>query len=357
MKLFPDLYKRSQKAGQPPGTAVYTGEKKIDVPRISIVTYDANGFHETNGATLEECLPAEKATGITWINVAGLHDVDLINKIAKQYNLHLLTIEDILNVEQRAKVEEFDGYLFITLKALLWNAKTDTFNNEQVSLVFGKDFVLSFQECESDAFSNIKDRLRGGQGQRTREHGTDYLAYRLIDAVVDQYFVVLETIGDQIEAVEELIVSFPTPQNSRTLYRLKRQMLFLRKTIWPVREAVSHLLQADGGLVTPFTTLYLRDLYDHVVQAIDTVETFRDMLGGMLDVYLSSLTNRMNEIMKVLTIISTIFIPTTFIASIYGMNFAHMPELHWRWGYPTVLGLMATVTIGMLIFFRRKKWL
>lgn len=355
--MFPDLHKRVQKAGQPPGTAVYTGEKKIAVPRITSISYNNQDFHKTISTQLDECLAAQITAGTTWINIEGLHNVELIKQVAKQYNLHPLTLEDILNVDQRAKVEEFDGYLFVTLKALLWNDEQHTYSGEQFSLVFGKNFLLSFQEGGNTFLAALQDRLCSAPGQRMREHGPDYLAYRLIDTVIDQYFVVLENIGSKIEDVEELIISAPAPENARILYRLKRQMLSLRKAIWPVREATNHLLQADSGLVTPFTMVYLRDVYDHVAQAIDTVETFRDMLAGMLDVYLSSLTNRMNEIMKVLTIIATIFIPITFIASFYGMNFVNMPELHWRWGYPAVIGLMLVITVWMLCFFRRKKWL
>ncbi len=356
MKLFPELQKCAKKIGQPPGTAVYTGEKKMDVPRITVTTYSEHDFHETSSNSLTDCLPVKKEVGVTWVNVEGLHDVELINQLAKLYNLHPLTVEDILNIEQRAKVEEFTDYVFITLKSLQWCAKQRTFNIEQVSLVLGKNFVLSFQERDTQLFSSLKERISSGLGKRMRENGSDYLAYRLLDTVIDQYFSVLEGMGEQIEAVEELIIAAPTQQNSRTLYHLKRQMLLLRKAIWPIREAVSHLLQADGNWFTAFTRVYLRDVYDHVAQAIDTVETFRDMLASMLDVYLSSLSNRMNEVMKVLTIIATIFIPITFVASVYGMNFQNMPELHWRWGYPAALTVMLIVVIIMLVFFRRKKW-
>jgi magnesium transporter len=356
MKFLPELHKRSQKAGQPPGTAIYTGEKKMAASRITVIIYDEHDFHETTDTKLEACLPIKKEKGITWINVEGLHDVEPINQLAKLYNLHPLTVEDILNNEQRAKVEEFADYVFITLKILQWQADQHIFTVEQISIVFGKDFVLSFQERDTKLFDPLKERLRGGLGQRFREHGSDYLAYRLVDTVVDQYFVVLEGMGEQIEHVEELIIAAPTQQNSRTLYHLKRQMLLLRKAVWPVREVVSHLLQADGNWFSAFTRVYLRDVYDHVAQAIDTVETFRDMLAGMLDIYLSSLSNRMNEVMKVLTIIATIFIPITFIASLYGMNFQYMPELRWRWGYPAVLTLMLIVVVAMLSYFRRKKW-
>jgi magnesium transporter len=354
--LLSELRTHSQKAGQPPGTLVYTGKKKIEVPHITVAIYDDKNYYEKEGTRLEDCLPQETIPGITWIHLEGLQDVELIQQIAQLHNLHLLSIEDILNIEQRPKIEEFSDYFFITIKEIFWSENINSFNIEQFSIIFGKDFVLSFEERQSAIFRSIRERLRSTTGQRLRTHGSDYLVYRLIDTVVDQYFVALETIGDKIDHIEGLIIANPTPQNARMLYNLKRQLLIIRKAIWPVREAISHLLQTDVELVTSFTHLYLRDAYDHSIQAIDTLEIFRDMLASMLDVYLSSLTNRMNEVMKVLTIIATIFIPVTFIASIYGMNFKYMPELEWRWGYPSVLGVMLLVIIIMLYYFRRKHW-
>lgn len=354
--MFAEVHNRVKKAGQAPGTPIYTGEQSSTPPRITIITYEAENSKKTVSDKLDESLLETAPKTLTWVNVEKLQDVSIIEQLAKRYCLHPLTVEDILNVQQRPKVEEFEKYIFITLKMLLWNTKTKTFSIKQISLILGNDFLLSFQEIESDFFDVIQKKICDPNNKHLRELGTDYLTYRLIDAVIDQYFVVLEGLGNQIEEVEERIIAAPTTQNSRTLYQLKRKMLQLRKAIWPMREAISHLLQADNTIITSFTHVYLRDVYDHAVQAIDTIENFRDMLSGMLDVYLSSLTNRMNEIMKVLTIISTIFIPITFIASIYGMNFEYMPELHWRWGYPSVMGVMCLIVIGMLIYFRRKKW-
>jgi magnesium transporter len=355
--MFSELRKRAKKAGQPPGTAVYMGRKKATETKITVLTYSEHDFHESEGKTLSDCLPPQKESGVTWVHIDGLKDVAVIQELAKKYNLHPLTVEDILNVDQRPKVEEFEGYAYITLKMLAWHAKRNVFSTEQISFVVGNDFLLSFQESAGEHFKQIRERLRGVSNQRMRQQGSDYLAYRLMDSVVDYYFVVLERIGDQIEKVEDTIIADPQQKNTRTIYRLKRQLMILRKSIWPMREAVSHMTQMEGALISPFTRVYLRDLYDHVVQAIDTVETFRDMLASMLDVYLSSLTNRMNEIMKTLTIIATIFIPITFIASLYGMNFINMPELHWHWGYYMVLGLMSVVVFIMLLYFRRKKWI
>jgi magnesium transporter len=355
--MFSELNKRAQKVGQQPGTAVYTGKKKKVETQITVLTFSEHDFHEFKGKTLEETLPAAKEPGITWVHIDGLQNVAVIEELAKKYKIHPLTVEDILNVDQRPKVEEFEGYVFITLKLLTWSAKRSSFSIEQISFVFGKDFLLSFQERENSHFNQIRERLHGVSNQRMRQQGSDYLAYRLMDCVVDYYFVVLEGIGDQIEKAEDQIIADPQQKNTRTIYKLKRQMMILRKSIWPMREAISHMSQMEAALITPFTRVYLRDLYDHIVQAIDTVETFRDILASMLDVYLSSLTNRMNEIMKTLTIIATIFIPITFLASLYGMNFVYMPELHWHYGYFIVLGIMSVVVFIMLMYFRRKKWI
>lgn len=355
--MFSEIRKRARKAGQPPGTLLYTGKKRTQVPRITVTTYDANTAHEMTGSQLVECLPQEMPSGTVWINVEGLQDVSLVSALAERFGLHPLTVEDVLNTEQRPKVEEFEGYVFITLKMLHLSANSSKFFVKQLSLVLGKNYVLSFQESDTAIFDLIRARLQTGGHQRLRDQGADYLAYRLIDVVVDQYFLILEMLGDQIEKTEERIIAVQTSQKSQEIYRLKRRMLLLRKAIWPMREAISHLLHGEEHLITAYTRVYLRDVYDHTVQAIDTLETFRDMLSSMLDMYLSSLTNRMNEIMKTLTIITTIFIPITSIASIYGMNFSNMPGLHWRWGYCIVMGVMLLIALLMLLYFRKKKWM
>lgn len=356
--MFSETHKRTKKIGQPPGTAIYTGDHPIVDPIIECIQYSPDNYHETSGTDINQLLGEKKANDvITWVSVEGLHDSSMVKDLAKHFDLHPLTVEDILNVEQRPKVEEFDNYLFITLKMLLWQQKTSSFTVKQVSFVLGKNFVLSFQESDTALFDSIKNRLKSTPNQRLRQHGADYLTYRLIDAIVDQYFTVLEALGDQTEKSEEQILSSPTAQTMKVLYRLKRQMLLLRKAVWPMREVVGHLVHIDEGLVSSFTRVYLRDVYDHTVQAIDTLETFRDMMGTMMDMYLSSITNRLNEVMKTLTIIATIFIPITTIASIYGMNFKYMPELNWHWGYYTVLLVMLTMGSGMMLYFWRKKWL
>ena len=356
--MFSEIRKRAKKAGQPPGTAIYTGSKKNTAPIITVIQYSSSTFYEKTGSTLEACLPDENMSGPLWINVEGLHDLSIIQKLAKQFNLHPLTVEDILNVEQRPKIEEFENYTFITIKVLIAKPQaTISFRIKQLSIILGESFVLSFQELDTTLFDQIRSRLSNDPGQRLRQQSSDYLTYRLMDAIVDDYFLVLENLGDQIEKIEERVIANPTQQNAKTIYHLKRQMLMLRRAIWPMREVISHLMHSDSNFISKFTSLYLRDLYDHTVQAIDAIEIFRDILSNMIDMYLTGLTNRMNEIMKTLTIITTIFIPITSIASIYGMNFSYMPGLKSEYGFVMVMLVMLIIAIGMLVYFRRKKWI
>jgi magnesium transporter len=253
-------------------------------------------------------------------------------------------------------MEDFEDYLFIVFKMLSYYEKESEIRSEHVSLFLGSNFVLTFQEKEGDVFASIRERIRDGRG-RIRKMGSDYLAYALIDTVVDNYFSILEKIGEKVEDVEGELVTNPTTETIQSIHNLKREMIYLRKSVWPLREVVSRLERGDSELINETTVIYLRDVYDHTIQVIDAVETLRDILSGMLDLYLSSISNRMNEVMKVLTIIATIFIPLTLIAGVYGMNFRYMPELDWRWGYPTILLTMTVIGIIMLIYFKRKKWL
>jgi len=286
----------------------------------------------------------------------GIHQLDNIEKIGEHFKIHPLVLEDIMNTGQRPKMEDFNDYLFIVLKMLSYDEEENETKTEQVSLILSSKFVISFQESEGDVFDPVRERIRSDRG-RIRKMGVDYLAYSLIDAIVDNYFMVLEKIGEKIEDIEDELVKNPTPEVLHTIHRLKRELIFLRKSVWPLREVISRLERWESPLIDKSIDIYLRDVYDHTIQVIDALETFRDMLSGMLDIYLSSLSNRMNEVMKVLTIIATIFIPLTLISSIYGMNFKYMPELDWFWGYPLVYTVMLAVSAVMLIYFRRKKWL
>jgi len=350
------IKKRSKKVGLPPGTLVHIGEKKTDKVRITIIDYDEANFEEKEIKTVEECFPFKNKPTVTWINIDGIHDIKIIEKIGKHFDLHPLILEDIVNTGQRPKIEDFGDYIFVVLKMLYYNEKEDEIQAEQVSLILSSNFVISFQEREGDVFNPIRERIRSGKG-RIRKMGADYLAYALIDTIVDSYFIILEKLGEKIESIEEELVTNPTPETLQAIHHLKREMIFLRKSVWPLREVVNRLERGESTLIHESTGIYLRDVYDHTIQVIDAIETSRDMLSGMLDIYLSSVSNRMNQIMKVLTIIASIFIPLTFIAGIYGMNFEFMPELAWPWGYPLVLLVMVVIGISMLIYFRRKKWL
>jgi magnesium transporter len=348
--------KRSKKAGLSPGTLVHIGEKKIEKVRIFLIQYDGNQAVEKEVSRPEDCFPILDSPTVTWIHVIGLHETDILKKFGDLLKLNHLVLEDILNPDQRPKLEDYGDYLYIVLKALSIKNGEGEISSDQVSLILGKSFVLSFEESEPDNCKIIRDRIRNPQG-RHRKYGADYLLYSLIDAVVDQYFTVLEDMGERIEALEDLLVNAPTPDALKILHHLKREILQLRKAIWPLREVIGTLSRGVCAFIQAPTEIYLRDVYDHTIQALDTVETYRDMLSGMLDIYLSSLSNRMNEVMKVLTIFATLFMPITFIVGVYGMNFEWMPELKWHWSYPLVWAVMISIVGCMLFYFRRKKWI
>ena len=350
------IIKRSKKVGLPPGTPIHVGEKKIGRVRIKIIDYDEAQFQEKEAKTVEECFPFKDKPTVTWINIDGIHQVDIIEKIGNHFNIHPLVLEDIMNAGQRPKMEDFVNYIFIVLKMLYYAETESKTKAEQVSIILGSNFVVSFQESEGDVFDPIRERIRNDRG-RIRKMGADYLAYSLIDTIVDNYFIILEKLGEKIEDIEEELVTNPTVETLQTIHSLKREMIFLRKSVWPLREVISRLERWESPLINKSLDIYLRDVYDHTIQVIDSIETFRDMLSGLLDIYLSSVSNRMNEIMKVLTIIATIAIPLTVITGIYGMNFQFMPELQWQWSYPLVLLAMLTLGILMMIYFRRKKWI
>jgi magnesium transporter len=303
--------------------------------------------------TLEELLAHRNSAGITWINVECLDRAELIHNLAGVYRVHPLTVEDILDVEQRPKVEEFDDYLFITLKAV---NPSDGLVFEHISLVLTLDTVITFQEKPGDYFDGIRKRILNNAG-RIRRMGADYLAYLLIDAVVDEYFAVLDTLGSGIEDFEDRAIDENDESLIQDIQSFKRDLLRVRRVTWPLRESLSLLMRLDsrwvGGDLEPF----LKDLYDHVLQAVETVETYRELMAGVMEVNLSAISNRMNKVMKVLTIISTIFIPLTFIVGVYGMNFRFMPELDLPWAYPAAWGVMALIALGMLVFFKRRHWI
>jgi len=354
---MPRFFRRvTKKAGLVPGSLVYTNDRKMEEAKITLIDYDEGNIHERVVQRVEECLPFKASPTVTWINVDGLHDIGIIEQLGTYFDLHPLILEDILNTNQRPKFEDFEHFIFVVLKMLTYDGEKREIVAEQVSIVIGPHFVLSFQEREGDVFNPVRERIRNAKG-RIRKMGADYLAYALLDAVVDNYFIILEALGEEIEGLEDVLVANPTPQTLQAIHHLKREAIFLRKAVWPLREVIDSLGRQESLLIQKTTNLFLRDVYDHTIQIIDTAETFRDLIAGMLDIYLSSISNRMNNVMKVLTIIATIFIPLTFIAGIYGMNFKYMPELEWRWSYPLVWLVMVLVAVYMVMYFKDKGWL
>jgi len=351
------IKKRSVKAGLPPGSLVHIGTQRVGESRIHILDYDEQSVREKNRAALNECSTYRDTDSVTWIDIEGLQDVKLLGSLGECYGLHPLILEDILNTDQRPKSDDMESYIYIVLKMLDFDPQSMEIISEQVSIVFGGNFVISIQEGrEGDLFEPLRERIRNGKG-RIRKMGPDYLAYSLLDVIIDHYFIILEKFAERIEALEEDLVSDPKPDTLHQIHRLKREMISLRKSAWPLREVIYALEKSDSGLIQPATKIFLRDIYDHAVHIIDSIETYREMLSSMLDIYLSSVSNRMNQVMKILTIFSTIFMPLTFLAGVYGMNFKFMPEIGWRWGYPLVLLIMFIVVGLMLYLFKKKKWL
>ena len=331
---------------------MYVGKQQTGNVKVTCIYYNEEHFEEKELGKIDECFFLRDKPPTSWINIDGVHQLDNIEKIGKEFRIHPLVLEDIMNTGQRPKMEDFNDYLFIVLKMLHYDEEENETRTEQVSLILSANYVISFQENEGDVFDAIRERIRTDRG-RIRKMGADYLAYSIMDAIVDNYFMVLEKIGENIEDMEDELIKNPTPEVLQTIHHLKRELIFLRKSVWPLREVISMLERWESPLIDKSIDIYLRDVYDHTIQVIDSLETFRDMLSGMLDIYLSSVSNRMNE----LTIIATIFIPLTLISGIYGMNFKYMPELESPWGYPMVYLVMLSIGVVMLLYFRKKKWL
>lgn len=345
---------KNHNIGAPPGTMFYNGEEKDQRIKITLIEFNEVDYFEDNFYDLEACIAHVKTNMVKWINVEGVHNVELIEKIGKIYNLHPLTLEDIVHIDQRPKFEDYDHYILSILKMIIYDKEVHA---EQLSMILLDNTVISFQEPDGgDAFDIIRARLRQGKG-RVRKLGADYLFYALLDAVVDCYFDAIEKIGDKVGKIEEEIINEPQRESLIELYNLKREVIYLRKQVWPLRDMISNLLRSESKFITSSTQLFFRDLQDHSTRIIDTVETYRDLLSGIMDIYLSTNSNKMNEVMKVLTIISSIFIPVTFIAGVYGMNFEFMPELKSPYGYGAVWAVMLLIIIVQIIYFRKKKWM
>ncbi|MEF8848177.1 MAG: magnesium/cobalt transporter CorA [Candidatus Thermoplasmatota archaeon] len=354
MKRF--IKEKSNKIGLPPGSLLYVGDRNTEKTTIKIIDYDKENFLEKKIDKIEECFDFKDKSSVSWINIDGIYDTKVIEKIGKKFDLHPLILEDILNTDQRPKMEDFENYIFIVFKMLQYDEKANMIVAGQVSLILGEKFVISFQEQPDDVFESIRDRIRNGKGH-IRSMKSGYLAYCLIDAIVDNYFLILEKIGEKIEEIENKLASDPNSETLTLIYNLKREMIFLRKSVWPLRELISNVQRSESEIIQDVNKIYLKDLYDHTIQVIDTVESFRDMISGLLEIYLSTVSNKMNEVMKVLTVFAALFIPLTFIVGIYGMNFEYMPELYWKWSYPVLLFVIISIISVMLYYFKRKSWL
>ena len=349
--------KRYHAPGTAPGT-LRAPEQRIENVRVTVMDYSPDHLREKTISHAEELFPYRDSPTVTWINIEGLHDVNLLEAIGKHFGFHPLTLEDVVNCGQRPKIEDYGKYHFLIMKSLL---RRETLETEQISFFLGGNYVITMQEVPGDSFEAVRERIRRGKGL-IRRMGADYLTYALIDALVDEFFPVLEKYGEQIESLEAALLLKPAPDTIQEIHRVKRELLLLRRAAWPERDVIGAMQREESDVIRPETQVFLRDCYDHTIQVIDMIETYRELASGMLDVYLSSVSNRMNEIMKVLTIISTIFIPLNFIAGVYGMNFhtdkpMNMPELSWPFGYFYALGLMGLVAALLVVYFWKKRWL
>ena len=348
--------KREQSKGLPPGSLVFIGKKKVEKIRIRIIDYDKNQLREDDPEDIKAAAEFKHTETVTWINIDGLHDTEVIRNAGSIFQIHPLLLEDILNTGQRPKFEEFDNCLFVVVKMLRYDKDSQMIVSEQLSLVLGDTFLLTIQEQPGDVFDPVRERIRNPKG-RIRGTGVDYLTYALLDTVIDNYIFIIEKLGEQIENLEEEVLANPEPSVMEKINTLKREMNFLRKTVRPVRDAVTQLLKSESELIAHQTVPFLKDLQDLITHAVEAVDTYREMLSDQLNLYNSALSNKMNEIMKVLTIFAAIFIPLTFIAGIYGTNFEYFPELHFKYSYFIFWGVLIVIGLLMLLFFKRKRWL
>lgn len=350
------IKKIAHKISQSPGSLIYVGEKKTEKVTVLAIRYNAEKLEEKTLEIPCNYLANNNFKGVNWITISGSHDPGTVEAIGKEFGLHPLVMEDILDTFHRPKQEEVGNYIFLVLKMLSYNQETKDIHSEQVSIILGPHYVITFQEQEREIFEPVRQRIRKSHG-RLRQMSADYLFYRLLDTIVDNYFLVLEGIGEEIETLEELLLENPTREHLPMIHKLKRDMISLRKVVWPLREVINGLIDNESPLIDEKTDPFLRDVYDHILQLIDTADLYREMISVLQELYLSGISNKMNEVMKVLTIIATIFIPLTFIVGIYGMNFEVMPELKWKYGYYFVWGVMVLVAGFLYFFFKRKKWL
>jgi magnesium transporter len=350
------IWRKHKKVGAPPGSLVYHGKPIHEQIELTIIDYGPDHVTEKKNASIQECMIFLDTPSITWIHICGIHDIKTVEQLGRHFGLHPLMLEDIVTSGQRSKLDDYKDNIFIVLRLLNYDEEKDNIEDEQVSLILGKNFVISFSETKKDLFEPVEQRIRQ-KNSRITHRGADYLCYALIDCTVDNYFSVLEQVDDKLERLEQELVNLPSNATLVKIQKTKRDIAHLRKSVWPTRGVINLFRRLDSPLIKETTNLYMQDVYDHTIQAIDTIESFRDLSSGLLDIYLSNINLRMNEVMKVLTVVSTIFVPLTFVASIYGMNFENIPELHWKYSYFAVLGLMLSMSLGMLCFFRHKKWI
>lgn len=347
----------SVKSGLPPGSLIHVGNVLETVTRMSVIDYSAENFEEQSIQSIDEILKYKDSDTVTWVIIEGLTNVDIVERIGKMFDIHQLVLEDILNTHQRPKFEEFDDHLYIVLKCLLPEDDQFTVAYEQISLLVLKNFIFAFKEKKDDFFHPVQQRIRSSNG-RLRKLGVDYLTYAILDTIVDQNFILIDSLDEAITSLEDiLLASEPTKNTLKTIQRLKKEVISIRKHVSPVRELIAGMLRSESDLIDEKTRIYLRDVSDHTIRVTESIESYREILTGLLDIYISSVSNKMNEVMKVLTVFASIFIPLTFLAGIYGMNFEYMPELKWKWAYPALLTVFITVPVVLLIYFRKKKWL
>ncbi len=350
-----NVIKVSQKAGLPPGSLIHVGDIRGSKVQIRVLDYCADSVNEYEFDNITKALTSPNNGHVRWIEVAGIHRVEVIEKLGNYYDIHPLILEDILNTKQTPKIDQQSEYVFITAKNLAYQNDSERIAVQQVSLILGENYIITFLETDHDCFRSIKERLKNPKS-KIRTLPADYLAYAILDCIVDHYYMVLEDMGEKIELIENLIMKESNPTVLHTINRIKREMLIIRKAVWPLREVMNSIGRGDSQLFHESTLVYIRDVYDHTIQIIDTIEMYRDMVSGMLDIYLSSVSNKLSEVMKILTIISTFFIPLTFIVGIYGMNFK-MPELEFEYGYAGVWIVMISISLLMFRYFRQKRWL
>lgn len=350
------FHRVTKPAAQSPGTVEYHGERKVEQVGLELITYGAEHYEESADPDRGRLDARPDGCSVAWLNVNGLHDTDLLREVGARFGLHNLVLEDVVNTHHRPKLEDFEDYIYLVARMLVFDREKLRIDSEQISIVVGPDYVLTFQERPGDVLEPVRERLRRMSG-RIRTFGAGYLGYALLDAVVDHYFHVLEGVGDTIEELEEELLGDPGRATLQRIHHLKRETILLRRAVWPLREVVSSLDREELPLIGDHVAPFLRDLYDHVIQVADTVDSFRDILSGLQDLYMSNVSNRMNDVMKVLTIFTTLFVPLTFVAGVYGMNFEHMPELAWRWSYSVFWLVIVIMGGAMLTLFRRRKWL